>query len=149
MVDSILTSTKNALGLAEDYEPYDPELVMHINSVLATLNQLGVGPKDGYEITDKTQTWTQLLTNEGALFPEKRLNDVKSYVFMKVRMLFDPPSVGYVVTAWEKMIAEAEWRIMVTQDGILNPPVTIPVDDDLEIVIDPENDHIIFDGGAP
>ena len=146
MVDSILTTTKNALGLADDYEPYDPELIMHINSVMAILNQLGVGPSDGYVITDKTQTWSELLTNEGYAVEEKRLADVKSYVYMKVKMLFDPPSVGYVVTAWEKMIEEAEWRITVAQDDILHPA---SISGDVVISVDPDTERIIFDGGAP
>lgn len=158
MTDSILTSVKQSLGLAEDYEVYDPELIMHINSVLGTLNQLGVGPDDGFEIADKTETWDHLLTNEGALFPDKRLSPVRSYMFHRVKMLFDPPTVGYLVTAIEKMIEQAEWRIMVAQDNILNPYVPPPVttDDGLDVVLDPdevtinpETDRIIFDGGSP
>lgn len=157
MTDSILTSVKQSLGLAEDYEVYDPELIMHINSVLGTLNQLGVGPDDGFEIADKTETWDHLLTNEGALFPDKRLNPVRSYVYLRVKMLFDAPSVGYVVTAMEKMIEQAEWRITVAQDNILNPYVPpVVVNDGLddvfdpdEVTINPETDRIIFDGGSP
>lgn len=157
MTDSILTSVKQSLGLAEDYTVYDPELIMHINSVLGTLHQLGVGPDDGFEIADKTETWDHLLTNEGALFPDKRLNPVKSYMYLRVKMLFDPPSVGYVVTSTEKMIEQAEWRITNAQDNILHPYVPpVVTDDGLDVVLDPdeviinpETDRIIFDGGSP
>jgi len=113
---AILTDTKKALGLADDYTAFDPELVMHINSVIATLNQLGVGPVEGYAIVNNTDTWDELIGDE------KRLNNVQSYLYLRVKMLFDPPSVGYVLTALEKMIEEAEWRIMVAQDEITYPP---------------------------
>jgi hypothetical protein len=126
MAGSILTDTKKALGLAEDYTAFDPEITMHINSVMATLNQLGVGPPDGYAIVNAGDTWDELIADE------KRLNSVQSYLFLRVKMLFDPPSTGYVLTALEKIILEAEWRITNAQDEIVHPPpppvVVTPVD---------------------
>jgi hypothetical protein len=116
MAGSILTDTKKALGLAADYTAFDPELIMHINSVLATLNQLGIGPEAGYAIVNSSDSWDELISDE------KRLNAVQSYIYLRVKMLFDPPSVGYVLTAMEKMIVEAEWRITVAQDEIVHPP---------------------------
>jgi hypothetical protein len=131
MADSILTDTKKALGLADDYEAFDPDIILHINSVISTLNQLGIGPLEGYAIADKGGTWDELIADE------KRLNNVKSYIYLRVRMLFDPPSVGYVVTAFEKMILEAEWRIMVAQDEILYPPSLNVPDPDEDVVYVP------------
>jgi hypothetical protein len=132
MAGSILTDTKKALGLADDYTAFDPDIIMHINSVISTLNQLGVGPPEGYAIASDTGTWTELIGDE------KRLNNVQSYLYLRVKMLFDPPSVGYVLTALEKMILEAEWRIMVAQDEILYPaPVNVPDPDDEDIVYVP------------
>ena len=116
MAGSILTDTKKALGLAEDYTAFDPEITMHINSVLATLHQLGIGPETGYAIANSSDTWDELIADE------KRLNSVQSYLYLRVKMLFDPPSVGYVLTAMEGMIEEAEWRITVAQDEIVRPP---------------------------
>jgi hypothetical protein len=137
--NSILGTTKKALGLAEDYTPFDPELIMHINSVLADLNQLGIGPGLGFMIEDGTATWDQFL---GPTVPpatvvdppvppvaDPRFNSVKSYMFLKVRMLFDPPGVGYVLTAMEKLIEQAEWRINVAREDIVNPapPKVVPI----------------------
>lgn len=126
MPNSILEETKQALGLAPDYTPFDAEIIMHINSVLANANQLGIGPDAGLLVVNSSDTWDELIGTE------LRLNHVKSWMFLKVKMLFDPPAVGYVLTAMEKMITEAEWRIMVAQDDIIHPApppvVVIPSD---------------------
>lgn len=124
MADSILNDTKKALGLEADYEPFDSEIILHINSVFADLNQLGVGPDQGYFITSEEDTWDELLGED------LRYNSVKTYLYLRVRMLFDPPTLGYLVTAMEKMIEKAEWRITVAADEIKNPP---PVDSQVEI----------------
>lgn len=125
--NSILISIKKALGLAEDYTVFDPEIIMHINSVLADLFQLGVGPEDGLFIASASDTWDELIGID------RRLNAVKSYVFLRVKFLFDPPTVGYVLTSLEKLIEKAEWRITVAQDEILHPapqpqPVVVYID---------------------
>lgn len=123
---SILDDTKKTLGLASDYTPFDTDIIMHINSVFADLNQLGVGPDPGYAIVNKEDTWDELIADE------LKLNNVKSYVYLRVRMLFDPPTIGYVLTAKEKEIEKAEWRVTVAADEIKNPPVVpvvVPVDD--------------------
>lgn len=111
MSDSILNSTKKILGLAEDYNVYDLDVITFINAAFGTLNQLGIGPEEGFAIEDETPTWDDFL---GA---DKRLNAVKQYVYLKVRLLFDPPDVGYLVTAFEKQIAEHEWRLNVVRES--------------------------------
>lgn len=129
MAGSILTDTKKALGLADDYTVFDQEIIMFINSVMSDLNQLGVGPPAGYAIANNTDTWDELLADE------LKLNSVQSYMFLRVKMLFDPPTVGYVLTAMEKMIDEAVWRITVGQDEIVHPPpppVVVPPYDPFE-----------------
>lgn len=110
MDDSILTSTKKALGLDEDYTAFDPDIIMHINSVFSTLNQLGIGPALGFMIEDKEALWATFLGSD------PRLNNVKTYMYLRVRMLFDPPQTGYGTTAMEKQIQELEWRINVQRE---------------------------------
>lgn len=105
--ESILTSVKKLLGIAEDYTVFDTDLVLHINSVFLTLSQLGVGPEEGFMITSEDETWGDYM-NSGAL-----LNAVKSYVYLKVRLLFDPPSSSSVSDSVRNMISELEWRINV------------------------------------
>lgn len=115
MSESILTSTKAALGLADDYTPFDQEIIMFINSTLGTVNQLGIGPPLGLSITDKTATWSDLIGNE------RRYEGVKSYVYLCVRLLHDPPTVGYVLSAWQKLKEEAEWRLNRAREDITYP----------------------------
>lgn len=105
MEASVLTSVKKALGLDVEYEAFDPDILMHINSVLANLNQIGVGPEDGVQIEDQAATWDDLLGSD------PRLNNVKSYVYLKVRMLFDPPATSFSIAAMETQIKEFEYRI--------------------------------------
>jgi len=127
MAGSILDELKSSLALASDYTAFDSELIIHINSVLADLYQLGIGPEAGLEITDTSSTWEDLFG------VEPRLNAVKSYMTLRIKMLFDPPSLGYLITAYEKMIEKAEWRITVAQDEIINPielDVTVPTYED-------------------
>jgi hypothetical protein len=108
---SILTSVKKSLGLEEDYVAFDPEIVLFINSVLSTLNQIGVGPENGFQIEDKAPTWDELLGSD------LRLNNVKAYVYLKVRMLFDPPSTSFAIEALESQSRELETRIYIKQEA--------------------------------
>lgn len=108
--ESILTSTKKLLGLTEDYTHFDVDIIMHINSVLAILCQLGVGPAEGFSIEDDKAQWSDFLKNDD------RLNLVKSYVHHKVRLLFDPPLSSAVLEAIERTIKELDWRILVASD---------------------------------
>lgn len=105
MYESILTSIKKLLGIPEDYEHYDSDIIMHINSVFMILNQLGVGPSNGFSITDKTAVWSNFISDND------NLEAVKSYVYMKVRLLFDPPLSSAVMECMNRMIGELEWRL--------------------------------------
>lgn len=103
-MDSILTSIKKMLGIEEDYTHFDPELILFINSVLGICFQLGVGPTDSpYRIEDKSNTWDEFIS-------EDQIDTVKSYIFMKVKLLFDPPTSSAVLASYQELIKEFEWR---------------------------------------
>lgn len=104
--ESILTSVKKRLGIVEEYEVFDEDIIMDINTVFGILNQLGVG-KDYFTISDKTSKWTDFLGDT------KSLEMVKTYMYMKVRMMFDPPA-GSASEAMKSAIDELEFRIHVT-----------------------------------
>lgn len=110
MQESILTSIKKLLGITADYQHFDADIIMHINSVFMILMQLGIGPKDGFSISDDSAVWSDFLGDK------KWLESVKSYVYLKVRLLFDPPQNGTLMGAMEKQVAEFEWRCMVEKD---------------------------------
>jgi len=110
-MDSILTSIKKLLGIEEDYTQFDIDIIIHINSVFMSLNQMGVGPEIGFTITDKTKKWTDYLA------AGINLEAVKSYIYLKVRLIFDPPSSAFVLEAVERQIKEFEWRITNQAEG--------------------------------
>jgi len=109
--ESILDSTKKILGIDSEYVAFDPDILMHINTVFSILNQLGIGPEEGFAITDKVATWDAFLGED------LRLNSVKTYVYLRVRMLFDPPTVSYLVESMRQQIQELEWRLNVQREG--------------------------------
>ena len=111
MNESILTSIKKLLGITEEYEHFDPDIIMHINTVLMILTQLGVGPTKGFSISDKTAAWSDFLPND------KNLEAVKSYVHMKVKLLFDPPLNSAVIECMNRLISELEFRINVAAES--------------------------------
>lgn len=102
---SILTSIKKLLGLSENYEHFDAEVIMHINNTFMTLTQLGVGPANGFRITDANTTWKEFIPEEHILF-----GSLETYVYMKVKLIFDPPSSSAVIQAFQTSIKEFEWR---------------------------------------
>lgn len=104
MNDSILNSVKLQLGILPEYTVFDQQLIIAINTAFSILHQLGVGPKDGYAIEDESNRWDEVVTKQS-------LNMVKSYVFLKVKLLFDPPATSFVLDAYNKQLAEMEWRI--------------------------------------
>ena len=108
--DKILSSVKHSLGITDEYTHFDQDVVMHINSVLSTLYQLGIGPVRGWQISTGEETWTDLLAGD------PRINFVKTYVCLRVRMLFDPPTAGPVIEAYKREIDELTWRITVAVD---------------------------------
>lgn len=112
-MESILTSIKKLLGIQEEYTNFDNDIIMHINSTFSTLTQLGVGPSNGFIIKDKSSTWDEFIS-------DNRLECVKSYVYLKVRLLFDPPSTSAVMDSINRQITEYEWRLNVTAESITN-----------------------------
>lgn len=106
-MDSILTSVKKLLGIVEEYEHFDSDIIMHINSALFTLKQLGVGPSEGFTISDKTAVWTDFISDI------EKMEAVKSYVYLKVKLVFDPPVSSAVMEAIKNQISEYEWRLNV------------------------------------
>ena len=109
---SILLSVKKMLGLSSDYDVFDPELIIHINSVFGTLHQLGVGPEDQFRITSDEDVWSDF-TTEG-----EEIDEVKTYVYLRVRLLFDPPSSSFVLSSFQEQLKELEWRLNVKSDEI-------------------------------
>lgn len=113
MIDSILTSVKKALGIAEEYEHFDPEIIMLINSFLAILNQVGIGPPAGFSIQDKSATWSDFIGTD-----TKKLNDVQTYVYLRVKLIFDPPSTAAAIESMTNVTKEVEWRLGVSGDEL-------------------------------
>lgn len=104
-MDSILTSIKKLLGIAEDYTQFDADIIMHINSVFLILNQLGIGTEEVFIIEDELSSWTDFIPDG------KGLEAVKSYMYFKVRLLFDPPTSSAVMEAMNRSVSEFEWRL--------------------------------------
>jgi hypothetical protein len=109
-MESILTSIKKMLGIEEEYTQFDQDIILDINSVLMVLMQLGVGTETGFFITDKSATWANFLGDR------KDIEALKSYIYMKVRLMFDPPATSFLIEAIERQIAEFEWRINIQVD---------------------------------
>jgi len=125
-MDSILTSIKKLLGIDEDYEHFDADIIMHINTSLFRLRTIGVGPLvDGIEgnddfdpkpfnITDKTQVWSELVGTRNDL------ESIKTYIYLKVKLVFDPPQTSFVIESYNKQLAELEWLINEQSGGDLD-----------------------------
>lgn len=107
MSQSIFVTTKKVLGIAESDSSFDDTIYMHLNTVLADLNQLGVGPIGGLLVEDEDVAWSQFTGDDVLLSP------VKTYVNLRVRMLFDPPTTSFAIAAMEKQLAQIEWRLNV------------------------------------
>ena len=134
MSESILNSTKKVLGITEADTSFDVDILMHINSALSTLEQLGVGPPGGFTVVDEVAEWSDLVGSD------PRMNQVRTYVHLRVRMVFDPPQSSYAVTAMKEQIEELAWRMNVVMEA------TIWTDPDPDF--EPEED-LILDGGVP
>jgi len=120
--NSILDTTKKVLGLDSEAKMFDEDILMHINSVFSQLHQLGVGPEDGFEISDTSTLWSAYLGDN------KKVNLVKTYMYLKVRMFWDPPTTSFAITAVNDQIKELEWRINVAVDT--KELVYVPIEDD-------------------
>lgn len=109
-MESILTSIKKMLGITEDYTHFDDDIIMHINSVFMILTQMGVGPAEGFFIEDKSALWEDFTTDV------INLQAIKSYMYLKVKLLFDPSASSAVTESTNKLISELEWRLYVAAD---------------------------------
>jgi hypothetical protein len=115
--DSILQSTKKMLGLDAEYDAFDLDITTHINSAFSTLYQAGVGPLEGFFITDGADTWATFLGNK------MHILDVKSYIYFRVRLMFDPPTSSYGLDSVNKQIDELIWRLNVASDFTITAEV--------------------------
>lgn len=106
MTESILVSIKKLLGIAEEYDAFDADIIMHINSVFTILRQIGVGPS--FTVEDDTTTWEEYLSESSAM---EQFASIKSFIYLKVRMLFDPPTNGTLVGAINEQLKELEYRL--------------------------------------
>lgn len=106
-MDSILKTIKKLLGISDEETHFDTDIIMHINSVFSILHQLGVGPDKSFSIQDDTATWDNFIEDDS------NFNDVRTYIYLKVRLLFDPPASSSVMSAMERQISELEWRLNV------------------------------------
>lgn len=109
-MESILESIKKLLGISEEYTHFDSDIVMHINSVMLNLKQIGVIPESGYLITGSEETWDDICGDR------KDLEAIKSYIYLKVRLLFDPPTSTPLIEAIKSQISELEWRLYFDAD---------------------------------
>ena len=112
MNDSIVVTIKKMLGLDDEYTPFDVDVIIHINAALMTLAQMGVGPKEGYEVSDYDQTWSEFLGEN-----YNKLGAVKTYVYLQVKMLFDPPTNSFVMDAMKKQSEEILFRLNVQAES--------------------------------
>ena len=107
MASSILNDIKKMLGLESDYTPYDTDIIILINNSLMILQQYGVGPKQGFTLTGADQTWDDFFAESGG----KMLESVKTYIYLKVKTIFDPPGTSFVLDAFKETCQEIEWRL--------------------------------------
>lgn len=115
MEESILISTKKILGLDASYTPFDLDVITHINAAFSLLNQLGVGPLEGFFISDDTAVWADFIV------PQEQLHLVKTYIFLKARVLFDPPGTSFLLESANNQIKEYEWRLNTFREVELPP----------------------------
>lgn len=108
---SILESTKLALSVPTDYDEYDQVIIMHINTALSILNQVGCGPVQGFQIFDATATWDDLLVGD------LLMNMAKTYVYLQVRVFFDPPASSFATTMMNDQLKEMQVRISILHDA--------------------------------
>lgn len=110
-MESILTSIKKLLGISEDDTSFDPDIIMHINSVFMVLRQLGVGPPEGFAIEGEDAVWADYMSDNVLI------ESVKTYMYMKVRLIFDPPTSAAMIDSMNRLINEFEWRLNVAAES--------------------------------
>lgn len=111
-MESILTSIKKMLGITEDYDHFDSDIIMHINSTFMVLNQLGVGPSEGFAISDKNSKWSDFIPEIAGV----QFEAIKTYMFLKVKLVFDPPLGGTVMESYKEQIKEYESRLNIAAE---------------------------------
>ena len=111
-MESILTSIKKLLGIDETFTQFDIDVMIFINSAFMSLYQLGIGPSGGYKITDDDNTWDEVTDSR------IDLEGVKTFIYLKTRLMFDPPQMGFLVEAIKDQIRELEWRLNVQIESI-------------------------------
>lgn len=119
MEESILDSVKKNLGIPSEHDEFDIDIITHINSTLFTLNQLGIGPEEGFMIEDNSTLWAEFIG------VDINLNAVRSYIYTKVRLIFDPPATSFAIQALERIAQEFEWRLNVYREEKQWPTQTI------------------------
>lgn len=107
----ILVSVKKNLGLAADYDAFDEDVLTYINSAFSTLNQLGVGPDRGFRISDNQAVWEDFIRDD------PRFDSVKSFMYLSVKLEFDPPTTSYAIASAERRLEEYTWRLNVVREG--------------------------------
>ena len=120
-MDRILVSVKKLIGLYEDDDAFDADLIMHINSSFLVLSQLGVGPDEGFYINDDSAVWTDFISDNMLL-----LNYVKTFVYLKAKLVFDPPSSSIATQSMQEMVREHEWRIVHENEKNISSESTTP-----------------------
>lgn len=106
MDDSILTSIKKLLGITAEYTHFDEDIVLQINSAFSVLTQLGIGPAEGFSIFDASTTWSQFID-------DPKVNFAKTFVFIKVKLAFDPPTSSALIDSYNRQLDEITWRLTV------------------------------------
>lgn len=134
--ESILDYVKKMLGIQKDYTHFDPDVIYGINAAFAVLTQLGVGPEEGFMINDDTTVWNEFVSDTF------RLSLIKPYIYLKTRLLFDPPSSSTLIDSINKTIAEYEWRLHVVSDGDDTNVTLSMVDSGLDAIIANEDSYI-------
>jgi hypothetical protein len=125
MEQSILKSTKKILGIGDDDTSFDLDIITHINSAFSTLTDLGVGPEEGFAIEDESAEWDTYLSDDPV-----QLSKVKVCVYLRTRLLFDPPTVGFLLDATRELLRENEWRLNTNREATawIDPDPPVPVD---------------------
>lgn len=116
MTEGILTSIKKMLGIDDEYTPFDVDVLIHINNAFMTLCQMGIGPKEGFNVTGYEETWSDFLTNK------VMLGGVKTWVYLQVKMLFDPPVNSFVMDAYKTQAEQILWRLNVQAESVEEMP---------------------------
>lgn len=113
--ESILNSIKKLLNISKDEHAFDTDIIIHINSVISALLQIGIGPSEGFRVSDESDTWQDYITDE------QKIDYIKTYIYLKVKLIFDPPLNSSLMQSFNETIRELEWRLHInyesTKDG--------------------------------